>query len=463
MSTSRASTLESVDHRLISTVALCNIDLRLRRGMLSRSHRRSTAPQRLLALAHCSNSRARCLASLTPRPLPELALRPFEVERYPGWTDGSASLSSSETEPLSLAELLLHADADLAERWRALSLGYPSHNEGSPWLRREIASKYSTEAIDERHVNVCAPAEAIYLASRALLAADDHVVATVPLYQSLSEVARSMRCEVSAWRPSAGPPGAPYRFDPADLAALIRPGRTKLVVCNFPHNPTGALPTAAEFARVVAACEAAGCYLLVDEMYRGLEHGSREPLPAACEASAIGVSLSGLSKTVGLPGLRLGWLASRSPAVIQRVAQLKDYTTICPPAPSEVLGAVALRAQPALLERSRAIAAEGLAAARATVAKHPAALEWSEPAAGTFAFVGLKGGGGGGGSSEAYCEALRSRAGLMLMPGALFDLDATAADGSDAARRVRLTYGRADTATLLERWSEDIRRHGVTL
>ena len=147
----------------------------------------------------------------------------------------------------------------------------------------------------------------------------------------------------------------------------------------------------------------------------------------------------------------------------QRVAQLKDYTTICPPAPSEVLGAVALRAQPALLERSRAIAAEGLAAARATVAKHPAALEWSEPAAGTFAFVGLKGGGGGGGSSEAYCEALRSRAGLMLMPGAIFDLDATAADGSDAARRVRLTYGRADTATLLERWSEDIRRHGVTL
>ena len=247
------------------------------------------------------------------------------------------------------------------------------------------------------------------------------------------------------------------RLGGATLESLLRP-TTKLVVLNAPHNPTGAVPSHDEFARIVRACRASGCHLLVDEMYRGLEHeGMGATLPAACDAyPERGVSLCGLSKTVGLPGLRLGWLASRDEALMARVAQLKDYTTICPPSPSEVLGFIALRARSALLARSRATVAEGLEAARAMVGRHEEQLAWAEPRGGTFAFVKLRGRAG----SEAYCDALRARANLMLMPGALFDLDAEPEERGDAAQRVRLTFGRAGTAPLLERWSADLQQHG---
>jgi aspartate/methionine/tyrosine aminotransferase len=416
------------------------------------------------------------LASTLARPTP---LRTFRVERYAGWTDGSDSLSSSETEPLALSELLALADEEGAEMWRSLSLGYSSHNEGSPFLRREIlATQYSDTLHDVALVNVLAPQEGIYLACRALLSPGDHVVATAPLYQSLGEVARSIGCDVSLWRPdvlgNSGGGGVP-RFDPKSLASLLQPGRTKLVMANWPHNPTGALPTAEEFTQVARLCEQTSCHLVVDEMYRHLEHaGPSATLPAACEITGWGVSLSGLSKTVGLPGLRIGWLASRDEALMARVAQLKDYTTICPAAPSEVLGLIALRAQETLLARSRSFVSRGLASARQLAQSMPEHIEWLEPSAGTFAFVrlpGLRASGATSTDSEDYCEALRRRANLMLMPGSLFELDESrraraAREGGepgtmDSAQRVRITYGRAGTPALLERWAEDLRQCGV--
>jgi len=319
--------------------------------------------------------------------------------------------------------------------------------------------------LSEARVNVLAPQEGIYLASRALLSPGDHVVVTVPHYQSLSEVARSIGCELSPWRPDSvsTSSGHQYYFDPAKLQGLLRPGQTKLVVTNFPHNPTGALPTPEDFEGMVESCRSAGAHLLVDEMYRGLEHAGSPQLPAVCEVYEHGVSLSGLSKTVGLPGLRIGWLASQDPALMARVAQLKDYTTICPAAPSEVLGLIALRAQPALLARSRAIVASGLAAARDMVGAHANLLEWAEPRAGTFAFVRLR----GDIQSEAYCEALRRRSQLMLMPGALFDFEHEedssdlATHAADYAQRVRLTFGQRQTRARLLQWVEDLQQAGV--
>ena len=75
------------------------------------------------------------------------ALRPFLVEQYRGWTDPGVefpSLSSSECEPLSLRQLLALADDRSLRQWESLSLGYPAFNEGSLWLREEIASLYAS-------------------------------------------------------------------------------------------------------------------------------------------------------------------------------------------------------------------------------------------------------------------------------------------------------------------------------
>ena len=380
-----------------------------------------------------------------------LPLRPFEVERFDGWNsvitgaEGElSSLTSSEAEPLSLSGLLQMADDEGRRRWMDLSLGYPDQ-PGSSYLRDEIGKLYESAPT----LNVCSPAEGIFLAMTALLEPGDHVVATSPCYQSLTEVARSVGAQITPWTPEGM---EKPRFDPERLRELVEPGRTRLVVTNFPHNPTGALPSADEWDDVVAICDGAGAHLFHDEMYRGLEHGNAPSLLPACDLSKRGITLGGLSKTYGLPGLRIGWLASRDAALMARVTELKDYTSITPPAPSEALAFVALRAREKIIAAQRKRLAIGLEATKAffddpEVSRH---LEWSEPSAGTFCLPRLK----GGAKAADYCDALLKRTGLMLLPSTLFE-----GAGDD---RVRLTYARDGQVEKLARWRADLVANGVS-
>src|SRR5690606_6876146 len=117
---------------------------------------------------------------------------------------------------------------------------------------------------------------------------------------------------------------------------------TRLVIVNFPHNPTGYLPAAAEFDALLDIVRRRGVWLLCDEMYRGLERDPADRLPSAADRYERAIVLSGLSKTYGLPGLRTGWLGVRDPAVRAALINWKHYTTICAAAPGEALARVAL-------------------------------------------------------------------------------------------------------------------------
>jgi aspartate/methionine/tyrosine aminotransferase len=170
-----------------------------------------------------------------------------------------------------------------------------------------------------------------------LLEPGDHVVATFPGYQSLYQLAADRGCEVGFWRPEERADG--WHFDLEGLRAALRPS-TRLVVVNVPHNPTGALPTEAEFAALVDLVAESGARLFCDEMYRFLELSAQRRLPSAVELSASAVVLCGLSKSFAAPGLRLGGSSRRRAACAPRRRQ--DYTTICA-APGEVLGVMVLR------------------------------------------------------------------------------------------------------------------------
>lgn len=108
--------------------------------------------------------------------------------------------------------------------------------------------------------------------------------------------------------------------------------------------------------------------------------------PSAADMHERVIALSGLSKTYGCPGLRLGWLAARSPAVLATVAAAKDYTTICHAAPAEVLALAALRDGDALAAANRATIAANTAAARAAFAGLEDAVEWHDPQGGSIVF-----------------------------------------------------------------------------
>ena len=130
---------------------------------------------------------------------------------------------------------------------------------------------------------------------------------------------------------------------------------------------------------------------MCDEVYRGLEQDPAERLPAAADLSASAVSVGVLSKTYALAGLRVGWLATRDRELLDAVAQVRDYTSLCSPAPSEVLGVIALRAADALLERSRGIIAANLPLVDALMAEHPEKLDWVRPSAGSIGFPSYRG------------------------------------------------------------------------
>jgi aspartate/methionine/tyrosine aminotransferase len=220
---------------------------------------------------------------------------------------------------------------------------------------------------------------------------------------------------------AAGACTAGWRFDPAGLQALLRP-TTKLVVWNFPHNPTGALPSAADFTRMVEMVADAGAWLFSDEMYRLLEPAPGLRLPSAVDLYDRAVSLAGMSKAFGLAGLRIGWVAARDQGLLERMTALKDYTTICSSAPSELLALMALRSSEPILAGNRARVARNTRAAADFFARHCETFSWIPPQAGTVCFPRLLGGGAPGSAegAEAFCAAVLQETGALLLPSTVY-------------------------------------------
>jgi len=357
----------------------------------------------------------------------------FELERYFARHEFTARylLSCSDCEPVPMSELLELADEEVKGLWRSLRLGY-TESSGHPLLREQIAASYRGTGSSD--VIVAAPEECIFLTMIALLRPGDHVVCTFPGYQSLYEIARSNGCEVSLWEPDEGD-GWAFRAD--DLEGLLRED-TRLVGVNFPHNPTGFVPSPGEFERIVELVREVGAFLLSDEMYRHLEHEDGRTLPAACERYDRALSLSGLSKAYGLAGLRLGWLATRDADALRRIAEMKDYTTICHSAPSEILGIGALRAREALIARQRERIRRNLVRLGAFFEEYADCFRWNRPTGGTVGFPHVE----CADDSDRFCADLVNEAGILLLPGSVF---------SYGTRHVRIGFGREDFPGSLDR------------
>ena len=365
-----------------------------------------------------------------------MQLPPFELERYFARHEFSARylLSSSDCEALSLKELLAMADNASLGLWDDLRFGY-TESAGHPRLREAIAETYDGLAPED--TLVVTPEEGIFLSLQALLSPGDHVVCTFPGYQSLYAIPRAMGCRVTFWEPAEADT---WRFDLDRLADLLRPD-TRLVVVNFPHNPTGALLTPETFGDLIDLLDRRGISLFSDEMYRHLEFGSERTLPAACEVYDRAVSLAGLSKAYGLPGLRIGWLASRNREILTQTARLKDYTTICASAPSEILALMALARQEIILNRQRKRLHTNREVLEAFMADHTETFGWRKPAGGSVCFPAFRRPEG----AAAFCERLVQEAGIMLLPSAPFQF---------GDRHVRIGFGREDLPEVLQRLAD---------
>jgi aspartate/methionine/tyrosine aminotransferase len=363
-------------------------------------------------------------------------IKPFALERYFAHHEFSARhlLSCSDCEPLSLTALLESADSECLHMWEKLKLGY-TESQGLPLLREQIAAIYPTLKAD--HIIVAAPEECIFLLMHTLLNKDDHVICTYPGYQSLYAVAQAMGCRVSLWCPDEE---RGWHFNPARLAEMMD-GVTRLVVVNFPHNPTGSLATADDQAALVAQCRQAGAYLFSDEMYRFLEFDAARRLPAACDLYEKAVSLGGLSKSFGLPGLRIGWLATRDERLLESLSRLKDYTTICNAAPSEVLALMALRGREGILATQQQRLQRNMAVLESFFNTYAEDITWQRPPAGSIGFPRLL----TDENADRFCAKLLQETGIMLVPSTIFDY---------GNQHVRIGFGRQDLPRVIERFAD---------
>ncbi|HEY5527400.1 MAG TPA: aminotransferase class I/II-fold pyridoxal phosphate-dependent enzyme [Candidatus Anoxymicrobiaceae bacterium] len=355
-----------------------------------------------------------------------MEINPFKLERYYATREFNVrhNMSASDCEPLSQAELIEMADEDMRFLWDNLKLGY-TETRGALLLREEIAKLYTDTS--DNDLLVCTPVEGIFIAMQVILKKGDHVICTFPEYQALYEVAQSLECEVERW-PADERQG--WRFDPKWLEEHIRP-HTRLVVVNFPHNPTGWLPEARDFKRIVAAARGVGAYLFSDEMYRFLEDEAACRLPAACDCYEKAVSLSGMSKAFGMAGVRIGWLATRDAELRNRLEAFKDYTTICSSAPSEVLSTIALRASRQIIDRNMTIIRNNLDFLDEFFDGHSSMFYWNRPLAGTIGFPRML----FDRDAAEFCEDVMQKAGVLLLPSNVFGY------GGD---HVRVGFGRRD-------------------
>ena len=345
-----------------------------------------------------------------------MRLADFALERYFARWEFAVKhvLCASDVEGWPMVDLLALADDETRSMWDELGLGY-TESTGHPLLRREIASLY--ESIGSDDVLVFAGAEeAIFCLLSTSLQEGNHVIVTWPGYQSLYEIARGSGATVSlhALREEDG-----WSLDVDRLVRSFRP-ETRMVVVNAPHNPTGMLPTEAEWRRLAAECAGAGIRLVADEVYRFLEHDGAATLPAGADLDERAVSIGVMSKSFAMAGLRIGWLATRDRAVLDRCARMKDYTTICSAAPSEVLALIGLRARQRVLERSRSIVASNLVVLDAFFARRADAFSWVRPKGGSTGFPRLVPDGPAGASADAFAVRLVEATGVLLLPSTTF-------------------------------------------
>jgi len=353
-------------------------------------------------------------------------------------------MTASDAESISVRDLLAMATPEEHEEFEGLWLGY-TETFGAPDLRETIATLYENRNADEI-LCFAGASEGIFAANSVILDKDSHAIVVTPNYQSHETLPIAI-CEAT------GVPLDPddgWSLDIDRIAEAVKPN-TKLVTINFPHNPTGTILPLDRYQALIDLCRKHGIYILHDEIFNGLGPTGTQYLPFITDVYERGLSLNVMSKSYGLPGLRIGWIACADKEVISRMERMKHYLSICNSGPSERLAKIALRNRDKLLSRNCRIIDENLPKWEALFARYPSLFDWRRPDGSCMAFPAYKGPEG----VEQFCRSLVEDSGVLFLPSTIYrsELGATPAD------RFRLGFGRTGLDEGLAALDDYIVRH----
>ena len=359
----------------------------------------------------------------------------FKLEEYLGEREFSTEImfSGSDMESFSLQEILSMANEESLQIWNNLRLSY-TEPRGNPLLLHELNKRYKLKnALN----NICifsGAEEAIYSALNTILSKDDHAIVLTPCYQSLVDIPKSISDVTEVKLKFLN--GQCF-FDITEIEKAIKKN-TKLLIINFPHNPSGALMTKAEQTSLIELARHHDFYIFSDEVYRGLEHNKEDQLPTMASIYEKGISLGVMSKSYGLAGLRIGWIAMQDNHLLKNMERMKHYLSLCNSAPSEILSLIALQNEDVIHTRNLNILKINLKMIKSFFQEHNDIFEWYEPKGGCIAFPKLI-------SKQSiydFAEDLRKAEGVLLTPGDVFD---------DQNNHFRVSYGRLNMPEALFR------------
>ncbi len=266
-----------------------------------------------------------------------MPLEPFQLEVWLAQHQDRTQYDFSSTGMGAVSLEQLQSWGLALPSWETTRLGY-GDLDGTLALRGLIAERY----IHPRQILVTQGAiEANTLVMTALLNPGDQVITFTPGYQQLISWPKFLGAEVILW-----PLSTADQFDAQPLAPdgnwLATTPIPKMIVLNHPHNPTGKCFSAVWLQQLVTWASQHGVWILCDEVYRDLHPGGPNPLASLADMGYERIAVTGsFSKSLGLPGLRLGWI--NGPADLVRACRrIKDYLSISPATLSDALGVAVL-------------------------------------------------------------------------------------------------------------------------
>ncbi len=359
----------------------------------------------------------------------------FKLEEYLARYEFSAPylMCSSDPQTMLMKDVLALASTQEMDMWDTLPLSYTTP-EGHPLLRETIATQMYPGLDKDQILCFAGAEEGIFCTLFGIVEPSDHLIVITPCYQSLLELPKAKGCSITTIDLQES---NNWELDLNAIKAAIKPN-TKWLVMNFPHNPTGQVISPGDLAELVQILDTHGIWIFCDEVYRLMgASGTVWADPAACiypKALSLGV----MSKSFGMAGLRVGWIACQDKSMLKKLEYVKYYTSICNSAPSEIISLIALCKKDIILSRINMIVNHNLLCVDEFMKTHAEHFSWVRPKGGCVGLIRYK-------KSELvddFCHQLVLTEGVLLMPASIFDM---------ASNHFRIGFGRQNFPEVLDK------------
>ena len=279
---------------------------------------------------------------------------------------------------------------------------------GSPVLRQTVADLQGVSSQDVQIVTGASEALLIlfYLAAEP----GANIVLPFPLYPPVPVEARLFGLEPRFYHLRRE---HDFAIDIDEVKNLVD-DKTKFILVNSPHNPTGVVLSNAQMRELHDFAVERGVQFVSDEVYHPIYHGDETNSAATLPHAIV---LGSFSKALSLSGLRVGWIIDRDAKRQRQYADARGYFTISNSPLTEQLAEVALRQRDLILARTSKVVAANLQLLDQFFAEWKDELGWVRPGGGMICFPWLK----RGGDARVFCRAVAER-GTLLAPGDCFQM-----------------------------------------